>query len=291
MLPVRSHLTAVYRLTGVLVGLLVIASVLGIAFGGRFLYAAYPAAMAGLVGQDITTMVVGLPLLVGAAWLARSGSTVGLLAWAGALFYVAYSYYFYVVGGFNALFLVYVAIVATSLYGLLALVLAIDADVLAARMGPDLPRRRVSAFFAVIVGLFALLWGGMSIGLAISGGQLDPVAHLVVAIDGAVLLPILGAAALKLWRRAPWGIVLGGVLLVKVAATGLTLAFTQALSLVWAGVIDPSQAFLFIVFALMAIGAIALAILYARAIDRAPHSVEATARSAGLARAEPWPIR
>jgi hypothetical protein len=169
MLPLSSDLTGVYRLTGVLAGLLVVSSVLGIAFGPSSLYTAYAAALAGLVGQDIMTIVVGLPLLVGSAWLARRGSVFALLAWAGAFFYFAYSYYFFVVGGFNALFLVYVAIVATGLYGLLSLVRAIDAEAVVRRIGSGLPRRRVSVFFGVIVGLFALLWGGMSVGLAMSG--------------------------------------------------------------------------------------------------------------------------
>jgi hypothetical protein len=287
MLPVRSDLTGVYRLTGVLAGLLVVSSVLGIALGARSLYTTYPVALAGMIGQDVMSLVVGLPLLVGSAWLARRGSVFGLLAWAGTLFYVAYSYYFFVVGGFNALFLVYVAIVATSLYGLLSLVLAIDAEAVARRIGPGLPRRRVSIFFGVIVGLFALLWGGMSIGLALSGEQLDPVPHLVVAIDGAVLLPILGAAAIKLWRRQPWGVVLGGLLLVKVAATGLTLAFTQALGMVWAARVDPFEAFLFAVFGLMALGAIALAVPYARAMNLTEPPVDAAVRAGAVARAEP----
>jgi hypothetical protein len=287
MLPLRSDLKGVYRLTGVLAGLLVVSSVIGIALGPRSLYIAYPAVLAGLIGQDIMTLVVGLPLLVGSAWLARRGSIFALLAWAGALFYVAYSYYFFVVGGFNALFLVYVAIVATSLCGLLWLVLAIDAEAVARRIGPGLPRRRVSVFFGVIVGLFALLWGGMSVGMAVSGQQLDPVPHLVVAIDEAVLLPLLGAAAIKLWRRQPWGVVLGGLMLVKVAATGLTLAFTQALGMVWAARVDSFEAFLFAVFGLMALGAIALSIPYTWAIDRTHRSVDAAARTAGLANAEP----
>jgi hypothetical protein len=266
MLPIRSDLTLAYRLTAALVFLLLAASAHGLMYGPRGLYDAYPAALAGLVGQDIVTLVVGLPLLIGSAWLASRGSALGLLAWAGALFYVAYSYYFFVVGGFNALFLLYVAIVAASLYGLLAVVLAIDTAALAGRLGNGLPRRRVSFLFGVIVTLFAVLWGGLSISTAAAGNELDQVPHLVVAIDGAVLLPLLSVAGIKLWRRQPWGDVLGGVLLVKVAATGLTLAFTQALGMAWAGSVDPIEAFLFAVFATMAVVAIGLLVPYARTL-------------------------
>src|SRR5688572_29325475 len=120
MLPVKGNLTFVYRLSGVLAGLLVVASLIGLRFGPSGLYDDYPAALAGLVGQDIVTLAFGLPLLLVAMWLTRRGSSGGLLMWAGVQFYFAYSYYFFLVGGFNALFLIYVAIVATSLYALLA---------------------------------------------------------------------------------------------------------------------------------------------------------------------------
>src|SRR5215207_3864915 len=106
MLPVKSKLTLAYALSGLLAVLLVVSSVAGLLHGGRGLYDPYPAALAGLVGQDAVTLVLGLPLLLASMWLAHRGSARGLLLWAGALFYFAYSYYFYVTGGFNALFLV-----------------------------------------------------------------------------------------------------------------------------------------------------------------------------------------
>jgi hypothetical protein len=117
-------------LSVVLAVLLLVSSVAGLLYGSRSLYDSYPAALAGLVGQDAVTLVVGIPLLVSSMWLARRGSMRGLLLWAGTLFYFAYSYYFYVIGGFNALFLIYIAIVSTSLYGLLSLLFAIDPDAL-----------------------------------------------------------------------------------------------------------------------------------------------------------------
>lgn len=266
VLPIRSDLILAYRLTAALAVMLFATSALGLMFGSSGLYTAYPAALAALMGQDVVSLVVGLPLLIGSAWLANRGSTAALLAWTGMLFYLAYSYYFFVVGGFNALFLVYVAIVATSLYGLLSLVLAIDAATLARRIGEGLPRRSVSIFFLAIVSLFAVMWVGLSLSTSATGDQLDPVARLVVAIDGAVLLPVLFVGAVKLWRRQPWGYVLGGFLLVKVAATGLTLAFTQALAMVWAGSVDPFEAFLFAIFGVMALVSIGLFVPYARAL-------------------------
>src|SRR5829696_7846351 len=145
-MPVKNKLIFAYLLSGLMVVLLLVASILGLLYGGRGFYDSYPASLAGLVGQDGVTLVVGIPLLVASMWFTSRGSTSGLLLWAGTLFYFAYSYYFYVIGGFNALFLIYIAIVSTSLYGLLSLLCAIDAEALRTRFGSRAPTRFVGGF-------------------------------------------------------------------------------------------------------------------------------------------------
>jgi hypothetical protein len=111
------------------------------------------------------------------------------------------------------------------------------------------------------------MWGGMSISSAVAGRQPDEVLRVVVVIDCTVLLPLLFFGGLRLWRREAWGYVLGGLLLVKALITGSPLAFTTALGAWWARAIDPFDAFLFVLFALMAIGAFLLIVLYLRSIE------------------------
>jgi len=265
--PIKNKLTSAYLLSGLLVILLLVASIVGLLYGGRGFYDSYPASLAGQVGQDVVTLVVGIPLLVASMWFAARGSTSGLLLWAGTLFYFAYSYYFYVIGGFNALFLVYVATVSTSLYGLLSLLFAIDAEALKARFGARAQTRLVGGFFIGIALLFVLMWGGMSITSAVAGTRPDEVLRSVVIIDCTVLLPLLFFGGLKLWRREAWGYVLGGLLLTKLTATGFTLAFTTALGAWWAGAIDGFDAFLFVLFALMMAGALFLIFPYMRGVE------------------------
>jgi len=266
MLPVKNKLTFAYALSGLLAVLLIVSSVAGLLYGRRGLYDPYPAAPAALVGQDAVTLAVGLPLLLTSVWLTRRGSARGLLLWTGTLFYFAYSYYFYVTGGFNALFLVYVAIVSASLYGLLSLLFALAPEDLRARFGTGTPTRLVGGFMVGYSLLFAFMWVGMSLASAASGTRPDEVVRSVVAVDCTVLLPLLFFGGLRLWRRTAWGYVLGGLLLVKMATTGFTLAFTESLGMWWAGAIDPFEAFLFVLFAAMTIGALALLVPYLRNI-------------------------
>jgi hypothetical protein len=266
LLPIKDKLTLAYALSGVLAVLLAVSSVAGLLYGSRGLYEPYPASLAGLVGQDIVTLAVGLPFLGASVWLTARGSTRGLLIWTGTLFYFAYSYYFYVTGGFNALFLLYIAIVSTGLYGLLSLLFNIDPVALKARFDPKTPTRLVSGFLVGYSLLFALMWVGLSLSSAAVGTQPDDVTHSVVAIDCAVLLPLLFFGGLLLWRREAWGYVLGGFLLVKMATTGFTLAFTTPLGTWWARGIDSFNAFLFVLFVFMAIGSLALLVPYLRGV-------------------------
>jgi hypothetical protein len=259
VMPPRRELTVPYALSGLLAVLLLASSVVGLLLGGRGFYDTYPASLAGLVGQDAVTLVVGVPLLLGTMWLTGRGSIGALLVWAGSLFYFAYSYYFYVIGGFNA-------IVSASLFGLLSLLFAIDAEALRTRFGPGAPTRTIGGFFVGISLLFALMWGGMVVSGAVAGVRPDEVLRSVVIIDCTVLLPLLFFGGLRLWRGGSWGYVLGGVLLTKVAVTGFTLAFTTALGALWAGRIGGFDAFLFVVFALMAIGALLFIVRYMRSI-------------------------
>lgn len=266
-MPVKNKLILAYSLSGVLAVLLLVASIIGLLYGEGDLYDSYPANLAGLIGQDLVALAVVLPLLLASMWLTARGSTRGLFLWAGALFWVAYFYYFYVVGGFNALFLVYITMVSLSLFGLLSLLFAIDAEALRDSFGSRTPIRLVSGFFISISLLFALMWGGMVVSSVVSGTRPDEVVHEVLVIDLAVMLPLLFFGGVRLWRREAWGYVLGGLLLVKTTLTGFTMAFTTALGAWWDRALAPFQTFLFVLFALMMIAALALLFPYLRAVE------------------------
>jgi hypothetical protein len=266
VLPLRNNPALAYALSGLLVVLLLVSAVAGLLYGSSGLYASYPADLAGLVGQDVVALAVILPLLALSTWLTSRGSLPGLLLWAGALFWVAYYYFFYVVGGFNVLFLVYIAMVSASLYALLSLLLSIEPDAFKARFDASVPARLIGGFTITVALVFTLMWGGMVLTSLADGTRPPEVNREVIIIDFTVMLPLLLFGGLRLWRRAPWGYVLGGLLLVKTALSGLTLAFTTFLGAWWAGSVDPFQAFLFVLFVLMMAGALALLVPYMHSI-------------------------
>lgn len=279
-LPVRSQPVATWRLTWLLAVVVAITAILGMWHGGDGWYGGYAASLAGLVGQDFVSLAVGLPVLLASAALARRGSVAGLLVWAGALFYFAYTYAFVVVGGFNPVFPLFVLIVALGLHGLVSLLLTLDPERVRERFGAATPVRLAGGYLFTIGAVFAVMWTGMSVAMITAGKTPEPVLHLVVAIDGCVLLPALLAGGWKGWHRAAWGFALGGLLLTKVTLTGFSLAFTTLLGAVWTGSLDGFNGFLLVLFGLMAVTGLPLLLVYLRRIEPEPREADGAVAAA-----------
>ncbi len=87
---------------------------------------------------------------------------------------------------------------------------------------------RTLAVILLIALLFVPLWGSM---LAQDIAAQQPrVTALVFVLDLCFLLPAIAIAAVQLWQRRPFGYLLGGILLIKAAVSGILLA----VSTVWA---------------------------------------------------------
>jgi hypothetical protein len=139
-LPVMRSLTFPFALSSIVAALLLISSIAGLLFGQGGLYEPNPATLPSFLTQDVITLVVVVPLLVTCLWLARRGSVRGLVVWMGTLFYVAYAYSFAVLGTWlPPLFLVYVAIVSMSVYGLIFVLVSTDAEAVRARFSDQTP--------------------------------------------------------------------------------------------------------------------------------------------------------
>jgi hypothetical protein len=244
-LPVTRDLSLASAATWAVEALLVISSVLGLSAGSR-LYDPAAATYPAFLGQDIMSLVVGVPVLAAASWSARAGSVRALVVWMGALFYTAYSYYFYVAGApFSPLFPAYVAVVSMSAYGALYLLFATDLPIVRARFAASLPVRATAAFLMGLALGFAVLWAALIAARAIAGHDLDMVSRTVIALDGVVLLPLLFMSGLWLRRREPLGFVVSGLLLVKTSLTFMTLLTATALTAAWGFSVDAAQTMAF----------------------------------------------
>jgi hypothetical protein len=227
-LPLVRGVSFVQASTWVVASLLAVSSIAGLAFGPHGWYDRESVVFPALLGQDAVALLMGVPLLAASAWLASRGSTRALLCWMGGLFYVAYFWYFYVIGiRFTPLLPVHIVLVSMGMYGALYLVFALDAADLKARFDARTPVRLVGGFLMATAIGFAALWMSTIVSTAAAGRELDAVTRFVIAIDGVVLLPLTFFGGLWLWRREPLGYALAGLLLVKIVATFLTLVVTS----------------------------------------------------------------
>ena len=248
--PVGRDLTLAYRLSLAVAALMTFASAAGVLLGlSDGLYGPDPARalgateaeagllLPGLLGQDLFDLVVGVPLLLGAMWLARRGSPIGLLPWPGMLFYALYWSVLYLVGApFSVLFLLYVPLVILSAYATIALVSSIDGEALRERLAGAMPARLVGGLLVVL----ALLTFGQdatgALTTALAGETPpDPAARPVWISDLALVVPATLAGGVLLGLRRPLGYVAGAGLLLSYGLTPVGLVFGMALGAVLTG--------------------------------------------------------
>jgi hypothetical protein len=187
------------------------------------------------VGQDWADLLLAVPWLAIAGVLARSGSRRALLLLGGGFFYTLYEFAIYAFAvHFNALFLVYCAVLGLSAFGLAGVAAILwNEDARGWYSGP-VPTRAVGIFLTAVGVLFSLLWlaeivpalarGTVPRSVMEAGAATNPV-HV---IDLSVVLPVHIIAGISLLRRRPLGyalapIVLGFGVLMAASIAGLML--------------------------------------------------------------------
>jgi hypothetical protein len=165
------------------------------------------------VANDVVNLLIGVPILLGAVWLARRGKLIGLLLWPGALFFVIYNAIAYVYAlPMGWAFVLDLVLLALAIYALAGLVACIDGAQVGERLDGKVPERWAGG---VLMGL-GILFLVREIGVlasAIAGGDTLPRAEMAVLVADALIMPawIIGGALL--WRRRDVGYVTGTGLL------------------------------------------------------------------------------
>jgi len=153
----------------------------------------------------------------------------------GALGYLLYVYATYALGvAYNPLYLAYLALLAASLFGLVAAFAATDRAALAAAAAdPELPHRFLSRFLLTSAGVTAVLWLQPLVTALLQGtapAGLDVYTTTVTyALDLAVITPAAALAGVLVRRREPLGYLLAAPLLVTLVLLLPTITLSTAL--------------------------------------------------------------
>lgn len=220
-----------FQLSLVLVALMVVQSTLGLALPHGYRDTGYVSET--WFGNDLVTLVLGVPLLVVGLVLERRGSLRGRLLWLGALGYALYNYAFYLFGAaLNAFFALYVVVLLLAVVAIILALARTDARKVAAGFDPATPFRLVGGYLACAAMGLTVVWLAMWAAHVFAGRPtpVDPESFkIVAAMDLAVMVPALASGGILLWRRQPWGYVIATMAAVQGALYLFVLALNGAL--------------------------------------------------------------
>jgi hypothetical protein len=190
-----------------------------------------------LLGNDLVTLVVAVPLLTAALILSRRGSLRAQLVWLGMLGYMLYNYAFYLFGAaFNPFFLIYAALVSLSIFALIFAVPHVDVKAISRTFKARTPVKWISGFMLFIAVALGGMWIGQWLAFVASGQVPAAIlasgstTSIVFALDLSLIVPGMALGAIWLWQRRPWGYVLGAVMILKGVTYTLALIAMAAFS-------------------------------------------------------------
>lgn len=197
--------------------------------------------LTALYAQDLTILIIGVPVLATGLWAARRGSLRGYLLWLGGLSYMTYMWATVSVAvAWNEFFLGYVVLFGLSLFTFVGGLVRLDEMHLYQRIHGRISPAIFSVFLWIIALGLAALWlidlvppmlAGSPPTIVEELGEQATVSH---AIDLAVVVPALTIAGYWLWEGRPWGYALAGVVLLLGALLAPTIT-AMTISLVVEG--------------------------------------------------------
>lgn len=209
----KSNLKTPFILSVWLAALMIAQPLLGRIFEGQYRDAAW--IKTTWFGNDLVTLLLIVPLLIGALMLVRRDSLRGLLLWVGVLGYGIYNYAYYLFGAALNIFLpLYVVLFVLSVITLILVLSRIDAVQVAAGFRAKTPVRFIGGYFVFVALGLSLVWFGMWAGY-IFAGRPTPIEteafKLVAALDTSIIVPLMAFSGILLWRRNAWGNILAGI--------------------------------------------------------------------------------
>lgn len=198
------------------------------------------------LANDVVTLLIGLPILLIAMYLAQCDNLVGLLFWPGALGYVFYNAIAYVVamplslaGASN------LALVLLSAYTITRLLSGMQAEAIRARLAGHIPARLCGGVLTGFGALFFVMAAAKVAG-HFSGQTVLPWAEVAVQISDLCVTPTWVVGGILLWRKRPLGYITAAGLLFQASMLFIALLVFFLLQPLVAGTPFPVEDFVVI---------------------------------------------
>ena len=172
------------------------------------------------IGQDIVTLIIGLPLLLISLIIYRKNILKGKLLLAGTLGYFLYTYtsYSFLVM-YNSFFLIYVMLMSLSFYAFTLTMMSFDLETISSCFSKKLPVKLIGGFLIFISSAVGMMWLGIILPALKQGivpKILDQYTTLTIQVlDLGFLVPTTILAGILLIKRKPFGYLLASVIIIK----------------------------------------------------------------------------
>jgi hypothetical protein len=171
-------------------------------------------------GQDLVTLILGVPFLIYSLYLNKKGSLVGRFYITGTLAYFLYTYTVYCfAGSYNPLFIVYCAIMGTSFYAFVGYMTSFEIHKMKESFSDKLPLKYLGISNIVFAILIGLNWISR-LNPSQTAEYLEHYTTLPIqAMDLGILLPTIIFSSVMIMKKKNWGYFLTPIVTFK----GLTL--------------------------------------------------------------------
>lgn len=232
-LPFRHDISPAYRASLIIALFVAFASVLGLTLPDQL----YPTEelVQSFLANDAVNILVGLPVLLGSIWLVKRGKLLGLLFWPGALFFMVYNYFIYLVAmPINGFYILFPLIIFPSLYLTIWVIRQMDANTIAEKLTGKVPER----FTAVVLIGFGAIFIIRVVAIAVEAisKQLTlPPTELGLHIADVIFSIVLLICGFQLWRKRNLGYITGLGLLFQATMLFIGLLILMLLQPVFTG--------------------------------------------------------
>lgn len=225
---------------------------------------------AQMQGNDLVTLLVGLPLLMVSTFFAFRRSLRGHLLLTGTLGFFLYTYMSMAsLAAYNALFLVYVAIFTLSLYAFILSMMSFDLSTLPQAFSEKLPINWIVGLMFIVGAFLLLAWLGRIVPPLFQNKTpvLENTTTLVIQfMDLGLIVPLAFLGGFLLLRRNAWGYLLSSIMLTKGVTLGLGVS-AMAINMARVGV--PESLGIMIPFLVITILNLVLAIFLLKNVKQA----------------------
>lgn len=224
---------------------------------------------AQMMGQDLVTLLIGIPILLLSLYLISKDSLRGNLIWMGTIFYFLYSYTsMSFATSYNQLFLIYVVLFSISLYTLVYGLISLDAKTIKKSISPGITIKLAGVFLIISGAMLALMWLKMIIDSLLTGTAptaMETYTTLVIqAMDIGVIFPVTLIAGALILKGKEWGYALVSIILIKASLLG-TAILSMIFFMVQSGVSVELGQILF--FAAVTIAGIIISVAFYKKIE------------------------